>query len=330
MKVLGNKRHLPKPIAVSTDRTKAQREQLNSVRAEVERMNGEKGSRCKTIRYVGGVPTIVDYFPPPQGSGGKGTPRSHPQGRKPPLNENTDLAILIKPPEVIDATARRDIIEAWTDSFPYQSKGPPSARKGLQLMNYLQVLLTELAPKLVGIDFKFIYDLNEGADGTLCSEKLKASWHADSKSLITQAEETVQRTAQKARKRGRKSNETSAQSGPDHTKLDAVLETVRDEQIDRYGEEWPYIIYCGELQNSTCFHAVYPGKTHYFNLAVDAIDFLSKFFLVTDYDWPPACGQVWSFLMKRGDRILDKGERQVSPASVNDLIGDLTAMLKVN
>ncbi|KAJ8666454.1 hypothetical protein QAD02_008116 [Eretmocerus hayati] len=82
MKVLGNKSYLPKPIAVSTDRTKAQREQLNSVRAEAERINGEKGSRCKTVKYVGGVPTIVDYSPPPQGWGGKGTPRSHPQGPK--------------------------------------------------------------------------------------------------------------------------------------------------------------------------------------------------------------------------------------------------------
>ncbi|KAJ8685434.1 hypothetical protein QAD02_021227 [Eretmocerus hayati] len=99
-----------------------------------------------------------------------------------------------------------------------------------------------------------------------------------------------------------------------HMKLDAVLKTVRNEQIDRYGGKWPYIIYCSELQNSTCFHAVYPGKTHDLNLAVDAIDFLSKFFLVTDYDWPPACGQVWSFLMKRGYGILDKGKRQASPA----------------
>ncbi|KAJ8671470.1 hypothetical protein QAD02_002729 [Eretmocerus hayati] len=61
MKVLGNKRFLPKNVAVSTDKTKAQREKLNAVRAEMERINDAHGSRCKTIKYIGGTPTIVDY-----------------------------------------------------------------------------------------------------------------------------------------------------------------------------------------------------------------------------------------------------------------------------
>ncbi|KAJ8675968.1 hypothetical protein QAD02_011754 [Eretmocerus hayati] len=56
----------PRPnVAASTDRTKAQRDKLSSIRAEVERINKANGSRCKTIKYIGGVPTIVDYTEPP-------------------------------------------------------------------------------------------------------------------------------------------------------------------------------------------------------------------------------------------------------------------------
>ncbi|KAJ8665722.1 hypothetical protein QAD02_021904 [Eretmocerus hayati] len=63
MRVIGSKKFLPTGISVSTDRTKAQRDHLSSLRAEVSRINDAKGSRVKTIRYVNGKPCIVDLAP---------------------------------------------------------------------------------------------------------------------------------------------------------------------------------------------------------------------------------------------------------------------------
>ncbi|KAJ8685424.1 hypothetical protein QAD02_021217 [Eretmocerus hayati] len=52
MRVIGSKRSLRTGISVSTDLTKAQRDHLSSLRAEVSRINEAKGSGVKTIRYV--------------------------------------------------------------------------------------------------------------------------------------------------------------------------------------------------------------------------------------------------------------------------------------
>ncbi|KAJ8677008.1 hypothetical protein QAD02_012795 [Eretmocerus hayati] len=68
MKVLGNKNLLPKKIAVATDKSRAQREKFNELRSEVDRLNAEKGSRCKIMKYIRGVPTIVDHTEHPKAS----------------------------------------------------------------------------------------------------------------------------------------------------------------------------------------------------------------------------------------------------------------------
>ncbi|KAJ8685253.1 hypothetical protein QAD02_021046 [Eretmocerus hayati] len=63
IRVMGSRKSLPNGILVASDKTKAQRAHLSSLYAEVSRINEEKGSRVKAVRYVNSKPCIVDLVP---------------------------------------------------------------------------------------------------------------------------------------------------------------------------------------------------------------------------------------------------------------------------
>ena len=60
MRVIRNRKLLPTHVSVSTDKTPAEREHLTKLRAELGQLNAVDPNVQYTIRYVRGVPKIIN------------------------------------------------------------------------------------------------------------------------------------------------------------------------------------------------------------------------------------------------------------------------------
>lgn len=60
MRVIRNRHLLPRSISVSSDKTPAQREELRQLRGQADEHNRSNPLNRKTVKYVNGVPTLVD------------------------------------------------------------------------------------------------------------------------------------------------------------------------------------------------------------------------------------------------------------------------------
>ena len=60
MRILQSRTQLPAGVSVSTDKTPLQRAQLKKLKEEFDRLNTEDPSNVKIIKYVDGVPSIID------------------------------------------------------------------------------------------------------------------------------------------------------------------------------------------------------------------------------------------------------------------------------
>ena len=60
MWIMQSRTQLPAGVSVSTDKTPSQRDQLKRLKEEVDRLNAEHPFIVKIIKYVEGVPSIVD------------------------------------------------------------------------------------------------------------------------------------------------------------------------------------------------------------------------------------------------------------------------------
>ncbi|KAJ8672423.1 hypothetical protein QAD02_003682 [Eretmocerus hayati] len=105
-----------------------------------------------------------------------------------------------------------------------------------------------------------------------------------------------------------------------HEKLQELISAVKDEQILRYQGQHPYIVYCGEFHNLKCCHVIVSDTVYDSVFAVEAVDFLFKLFFVIKLAWPPACKQIWSFLMKWSYKIEKNKRKIVSGPFVKNLM----------
>lgn len=64
MRVIRNRHLLPRSISVSSDRTPAQRDELRQLREQADEHNRLNPTTRKTVKYVNGVPTLVDEDAP--------------------------------------------------------------------------------------------------------------------------------------------------------------------------------------------------------------------------------------------------------------------------
>ncbi|KAJ8674423.1 hypothetical protein QAD02_005685, partial [Eretmocerus hayati] len=107
-----------------------------------------------------------------------------------------------------------------------------------------------------------------------------------------------------------------------HENLAAVIRVIKEEQTDRYDQEHPYIIYCGDLAALRCCHVIYMNIVYDFQSAITAVDFLMKFFIVLKIDFPLVSLPIWGFLLKCVF-LMKKARKIGANASINTLMEKL-------